>query len=120
MTALLTLDGVNAGYGSFAALFDISLDVEHGEAVGVVGPNGAGKTTLMRVISGLLPPQSGRILLEGESLAGAGLSRSRCRHRARAGESPAVSAPDRRRESAHGRLSAGGAPGLRRTGRLGL
>jgi branched-chain amino acid transport system ATP-binding protein len=71
MTALLTLDGVNAGYGSFAALFDISLDVEHGEAVGVVGPNGAGKTTLMRVISGLLPPQSGRILLEGESLAGA-------------------------------------------------
>jgi len=71
MAALLTLDGVNAGYGSFAALFDISLDVEHGEAVGVVGPNGAGKTTLMRVISGLLPPQSGRILLEGESLAGA-------------------------------------------------
>ncbi|HYL47783.1 MAG TPA: ABC transporter ATP-binding protein [Stellaceae bacterium] len=71
MTALLTLDSVNAGYGSFAALFDISLDVEHGEAVGVVGPNGAGKTTLMRVISGLLPPQSGRILLEGESLAGA-------------------------------------------------
>src|SRR5579864_4295694 len=71
MAALLTLDGVNAGYGSFAALFDISLDVEHGEAVGVVGPNGAGKTTLMRVISGLLPPQSGRILFEGESLAGA-------------------------------------------------
>ena len=71
MAALLTLDGVSAGYGSFAALFDISLEVEHGEAVGVVGPNGAGKTTLMRVISGLLRPQSGRILLEGESLAGA-------------------------------------------------
>ncbi|MDE1932349.1 MAG: ABC transporter ATP-binding protein, partial [Alphaproteobacteria bacterium] len=60
-----------AGYGSFAALFDVSLDVAHGEAVGVVGPNGAGKTTLMRVISGLLPPQSGRIVFEGESLAGA-------------------------------------------------
>ncbi|HYL33612.1 MAG TPA: ABC transporter ATP-binding protein [Stellaceae bacterium] len=71
MAALLTLDGVSAGYGSFAALFDILLEVEHGEAVGVVGPNGAGKTTLMRVISGLLRPQSGRILLEGESLAGA-------------------------------------------------
>jgi len=71
MAALLSLDGVNAGYGSFAALFDVSLDVEHGEAVGVVGPNGAGKTTLMRVISGLLPPRSGRIVLEGESLAGA-------------------------------------------------
>jgi len=71
MAALLRLDGINAGYGSFAALFDVSLDVEHGEAVGVVGPNGAGKTTLMRVISGLLPPRSGRIVLEGESLAGA-------------------------------------------------
>ncbi len=71
MAALLNLDGVNAGYGSFAALFDVSLDVERGEAVGVVGPNGAGKTTLMRVISGLLPPRSGRIVLEGESLAGA-------------------------------------------------
>jgi len=71
MAALLALESVNAGYGSFAALFDVSLDVAHGEAVGVVGPNGAGKTTLMRVISGLLPPQSGRIVLEGESLAGA-------------------------------------------------
>ncbi|MGH7008639.1 MAG: ABC transporter ATP-binding protein [Stellaceae bacterium] len=71
MPALLRLDGVNAGYGSFAALFDVSLNVEHGEAVGVVGPNGAGKTTLMRVISGLLPPRSGRIVFEGESLASA-------------------------------------------------
>ena len=71
MAALLALESVNAGYGSFAALFDVSLDVAHGEAVGVVGPNGAGKTTLMRVISGLLPPQSGRIVFEGESLAGA-------------------------------------------------
>ena len=71
MAALLALESVNAGYGSFAALFDVSLDVAHGEAVGVVGPNGAGKTTLMRVISGLLPPRSGRIVLEGESLAGA-------------------------------------------------
>ena len=71
MAVLLNLDGVNAGYGSFAALFDVSLDVGHGEAVGVVGPNRAGKTTLMRVISGLLPPRSGRIVFEGESLAGA-------------------------------------------------
>ena len=70
MATLLSLDGISAGYGSFAALFDVSLDVEHGEAVGVVGPNGAGKTTLMRVISGLLPPRSGRIALEGESLTG--------------------------------------------------
>ncbi|HXP12824.1 MAG TPA: ABC transporter ATP-binding protein [Stellaceae bacterium] len=68
MSALLTLDGISAGYGSFAALFDVSLQVESGEAVGVVGPNGAGKTTLMRVISGLLKPSAGSFALEGKRL----------------------------------------------------
>ena len=56
---MLTLNGISAGYGSFPALFDVTLEVAAGEAVGVVGPNGAGKTTLMRVISGLLPATSG-------------------------------------------------------------
>ena len=51
---MLALSGVSAGYGSFQALFGVSLSVAGGEAVGVIGPNGAGKTTLMRVISGLL------------------------------------------------------------------
>jgi ABC-type cobalamin/Fe3+-siderophores transport system ATPase subunit len=45
---MLELKSVGAGYGAFQALFDISLDVRHGEAVAVIGPNGAGKTTLMR------------------------------------------------------------------------
>jgi branched-chain amino acid transport system ATP-binding protein len=65
---MLTLSGVSAGYGSFPALFDVSLDVAIGEAVGVVGPNGAGKTTLMRVISGLLPVSSGSLTFEGQTL----------------------------------------------------
>ena len=56
---MLDLKGVNAGYGSFQALFDISLNVKAGEAVAVIGPNGAGKTTLMRVISGMTEPFSG-------------------------------------------------------------
>jgi branched-chain amino acid transport system ATP-binding protein len=68
VSVLLTLDEVSAGYGSFAALFDVSLNVEAGEAVGVVGPNGAGKTTLMRVISGLLRPSAGSFALEGRHL----------------------------------------------------
>jgi branched-chain amino acid transport system ATP-binding protein len=68
MSALLALDGISAGYGSFAALFDVSLRVESGEAVAVVGPNGAGKTTLMRVISGLLRPSAGSFALEGKRL----------------------------------------------------
>jgi branched-chain amino acid transport system ATP-binding protein len=61
---MLELTSVRAGYGSFQALFDVSLEVRHGEAVGVIGPNGAGKTTLMRVISGLIRPTSGSIVME--------------------------------------------------------
>jgi len=65
---MLALSGISAGYGSFPALFDVTLEIAAGEAVGVVGPNGAGKTTLMRVISGLLPATSGAIAFEGRSL----------------------------------------------------
>jgi branched-chain amino acid transport system ATP-binding protein len=62
---MLQLRNVDAGYGSFQALFDISLEVNAGEAVAVIGPNGAGKTTLMRVISGLIRPTRGTIAMEG-------------------------------------------------------
>src|SRR5260370_406495 len=65
---MLTLNGISAGYGSFPALFDVTLGVAAGEAVGVGGPNGAGKTTLMRVISGLLPATSGAIAFESRAL----------------------------------------------------
>ena len=67
---MLSLAAVSAGYGSFRALFDVSLDVPQGEAVGVIGPNGAGKTTLLRVISGLVPLASGAMKLEGRSVGG--------------------------------------------------
>jgi len=67
---LLTLTGISAGYGSFPALFGVSLEVASGEAVAVIGPNGAGKTTLMRVISGLLPARSGAVALAGRALTG--------------------------------------------------
>src|SRR5215469_12770473 len=63
-TAMLQLRSVDAGYGSFQALFGIDLDVKAGEAVGVIGPNGAGKTTLMRVISGLIRPRRGSIRMQ--------------------------------------------------------
>jgi branched-chain amino acid transport system ATP-binding protein len=65
---MLELRSVRAGYGGFQALFDVSLEVRDGEAVGVIGPNGAGKTTLLRVISGLIRPTSGSIAMEGVDL----------------------------------------------------
>ena len=70
MSALLSLANVSAGYGSFRALFDVSLEVARGQAVGVIGPNGAGKTTLMRVISGLLPLRDGAMIFDGRAVAG--------------------------------------------------
>ncbi len=70
MTPILSLGSVCAGYGSFQALFGVSLDVGRGEAVGVIGPNGAGKTTLMRVISGILPLQGGTMSIEGQDITG--------------------------------------------------
>jgi branched-chain amino acid transport system ATP-binding protein len=62
---MLQMKAIDAGYGSFQALFGVSLEVEAGEAVGVIGPNGAGKTTLMRVISGLIRPRAGAISMQG-------------------------------------------------------
>jgi branched-chain amino acid transport system ATP-binding protein len=67
---MLSLTAVSAGYGSFRALFDVSLEVSSGEAVGVIGPNGAGKTTLMRVISGLVPLSGGIMTFEGRVIGG--------------------------------------------------
>jgi branched-chain amino acid transport system ATP-binding protein len=67
---MLSLAAVSAGYGSFQALFGVSLEVPQGEAVGVIGPNGAGKTTLMRVISGLLPLRDGAMTLDGRPVGG--------------------------------------------------
>jgi branched-chain amino acid transport system ATP-binding protein len=65
---MLQLNAVDAGYASFQALFGVSLEVNAGEAVGVIGPNGAGKTTLMRVISGLIRPRAGMIVMEGTNV----------------------------------------------------
>jgi branched-chain amino acid transport system ATP-binding protein len=65
---MLTLRDIDAGYGTFQALFGVSLEVNAGEAIGVIGPNGAGKTTLMRVISGLIRPTAGQIGMEGANL----------------------------------------------------
>jgi branched-chain amino acid transport system ATP-binding protein len=72
MSALLRLDGVEAGYGDLTAISGVSLEVRQGEAVALIGGNGAGKTTTLRAISGLLPVRAGRIELDGDRLDGLG------------------------------------------------
>ena len=56
------------GYGSFQALFGVSLEVSAGESVAVIGPNGAGKTTLLRAISKLIDRPAGELAMEGRAL----------------------------------------------------
>ena len=65
---MLVLNQISAGYGSFRALFDVSLEVKAGETVAVIGPNGAGKTTLLRTISRLIDPSAGEIIMQGKAL----------------------------------------------------
>ena len=65
---MLVLNKLCAGYGSFRALFDVSLEVKAGETVAVIGPNGAGKTTLLRAISRLIEPTAGDMVMEGKPL----------------------------------------------------
>ena len=69
MTALLTLDGVEARYGPVQALRGISLEVPEGQIVAVLGANGAGKTTTLRAISGTVR-RSGTITFAGKPLRG--------------------------------------------------
>ena len=66
---MLELQGIDAGYGDLQALWDVSLTVSEGELVALVGPNGAGKTTTLKVISGLIKPTEGDVLLDGQSVA---------------------------------------------------
>ncbi len=70
MTALLSLHRVGRSFGGLRALNEVSLEVSEGEVVGIMGANGAGKTTLFSLIAGNLRPNSGDILLRGQSIVG--------------------------------------------------
>jgi branched-chain amino acid transport system ATP-binding protein len=70
MAALLELRDVRISFGGLAVIQGLDLAVAEGEVVSVIGPNGAGKTTLFNLITGVYPPDSGDILLDGESVVG--------------------------------------------------
>jgi branched-chain amino acid transport system ATP-binding protein len=72
------LEGVSKSFGALKVVDDVSLALEHNEALGILGPNGAGKTTLFNLISGDLRPDAGRVLLGGEDITALAPQR-RCR-----------------------------------------
>src|SRR5438270_13778867 len=67
---MLAIEGLNAHYGASHVLQGVDLDVPDGMIVAVLGRNGVGKTTTVRAVMGLVPPSSGRVLLDGEDIAG--------------------------------------------------
>ena len=64
-------------FGDFTAVAGVSFALPEGEIVGILGPNGAGKTTTIRMITGFLPPSSGRVTLGGRDLFGGSRRRRR-------------------------------------------
>jgi branched-chain amino acid transport system ATP-binding protein len=68
---VLDVQDVTVRFGGKAALNDTSITVEPGKVTGLIGPNGAGKTTLFNVVTGLLSPNSGRVVLDGKDVTGA-------------------------------------------------
>jgi len=67
---MLETRGLTVAFGGLVAVNRVDLSVSAGEILGMIGPNGAGKTTFFNLLTGFLPPTSGRILFKGKDIAG--------------------------------------------------
>src|SRR5262245_10125268 len=67
---MLTIEALSKSFGGVAAINGVTLHFAEGSLTAVIGPNGAGKTTFFNLITGAFRPDSGRILLAGEDIAG--------------------------------------------------
>jgi branched-chain amino acid transport system ATP-binding protein len=68
MTAALQVQGLNRSFGALHVTRDVDLALERGARRALIGPNGAGKTTLVNLITGVLKPSSGKVVLNGEDI----------------------------------------------------
>jgi ABC-2 type transport system ATP-binding protein len=66
---MIRLEGLTKRYGTFTAVQPLDLEVRPGELFGFLGPNGAGKTTTIRMVTGVLRPTAGRVLIGGHDIA---------------------------------------------------
>lgn len=67
---MLSISDLSKDFSGFLALSDVNLEVAEGTRHAVIGPNGAGKSTLFNVISGYLPPTTGKVVLNGKDITG--------------------------------------------------
>jgi sulfate transport system ATP-binding protein len=67
---VITVESITKRYGDFAALDEVTLDVESGSLTALLGPSGSGKSTLLRVIAGLEVPDTGTVALDGRDVTG--------------------------------------------------
>ena len=68
MSHILSVERITQSFGRVTAVNELSLDLKHGEILGVIGPNGAGKTTLFNLIVGQIKPISGKVFFGGEDI----------------------------------------------------
>ncbi len=69
--AFFAVERLNKRFGGLTAVNNVSFEMRRDQIVGLIGPNGAGKTTLLRLITGILKPDAGRIVFNGEDIAAA-------------------------------------------------
>ena len=67
---ILAIERLTKRFGGLTATNDLTLNIEKGEVHAIIGPNGAGKTTLIAQLSGLLAPDTGRIVFKGQDITG--------------------------------------------------
>ena len=66
---VLSTDNITKSFGNVRALSGVSLQIHEGESVAIMGPSGSGKSTLLHCLSGVLVPESGKVLFRGEDIA---------------------------------------------------
>ena len=68
--SFLEVDGLTKHFGGLIAVNNVSFQIKRGEIVGLIGPNGSGKTTLIRLVTGIMKPDAGKVTFKGEDITG--------------------------------------------------
>ena len=68
MSDIVQISGLNKSYGYKQIIKDMNLNLEGGKIIGLLGPNGSGKSTLIKILGGVLKPDSGNVTIDGKQI----------------------------------------------------